>query len=79
MRTRVVCLFGPTDHRWTMLVGVREHMLLAEPFLPESLVADRHPRACAIERIPVEDVVAATGRMLGMADTPVPRGTERAE
>ena len=38
----------------------------AEPFLPEELVADRHPRACAIERIAVGDVVAAAESLLNL-------------
>lgn len=62
--TPVVTLFGPTDHRWTTLHGVRERILLAEPFLPEELVADQHARACAIEKIAVSDVVAAATSML---------------
>jgi ADP-heptose:LPS heptosyltransferase len=63
--TPVVTLCGPTDHRWTTLHGVRERIILAEPFLPEELVADRHPRACAIDRISVADVVAAAESFLG--------------
>jgi hypothetical protein len=59
-----VCLFGPTDHRWTSLPDAREHLLLAEPFLPTELEADEHPRACAIERIAVGDVVAAVGGII---------------
>jgi heptosyltransferase II len=57
--TPVVTLFGPTDHRWTTLHDVRERILLAEPFLPEELVADRFPKACAIVKIAVGDVVYA--------------------
>jgi len=62
--TPVVTLFGPTDHRWTTLHDVRERILLAEPFLPEELVADRFPRACAIEKIAVGDVVVAAESLL---------------
>lgn len=62
--TPVVTLFGPTDHRWTTLHDVRERILLAEPFLPEELVADRHPKACAIEKISVGDVIAAADGLL---------------
>lgn len=57
--TPIVSLFGPTDHRWTVLPGVCERMLLAEPFLPEQMVADQYPQACEITRIAVGDVVAA--------------------
>ena len=62
--TPVVTLFGPTDHRWTTLEGVRERILLAEPFLPEELVADRYPKACATEKISVRDVVVAANDLL---------------
>jgi heptosyltransferase-2 len=68
--TPVVTLFGPTDHRWTTLPDVRERKLLAEPFLPEQLIADRHPKACAITRIAVEDVVAAAEALLDADQTP---------
>ncbi|MHC5114978.1 MAG: glycosyltransferase family 9 protein, partial [Planctomycetota bacterium] len=62
--TPVVTLFGPTDHRWTTLADIRERRLLAEPFLPAELVADRHPKVCTIDRIEVEDVLAAAAGML---------------
>lgn len=55
----LISLFGPTDHRWTILEGTRERRLLAEPFLEASLVADDHPASCAIERIPLSDVMHA--------------------
>jgi heptosyltransferase-2 len=58
--TPVVSLFGPTDHRWTLMPEANECRLLAEPFLPESLVADRCAAACAIDRITIEDVYQAT-------------------
>lgn len=63
--TPVVALFGPTDYRWTTLQGLggRERLLVAEPFLPEDLVADRHAKACAIEKIAVEDVVFAVNAL----------------
>jgi len=66
--TPLVSLFGPTDHRWTTLTGVREWPLLAEPFLPEELIADRHPRMCVIDRIPVSDAIAAARAVLGDDD-----------
>ncbi|MCI0675204.1 MAG: glycosyltransferase family 9 protein [Phycisphaerales bacterium] len=62
--TPVVTLFGPTDHRWTTLNYQKERILLAEPFLPEELVADRHVKACAIEKISVGDVVAAAEELM---------------
>jgi heptosyltransferase-2 len=67
--TPVVTLFGPTDHRWTTLhlPPDRERILVAEPFLPEELVADQLPKACAIDKIAVEDVVMAVQAMLRVA------------
>lgn len=65
--TPVVSLFGPTDHRWTTLHCPHERELLAEPFLPAEFVADRHAALCAIDRIPVADVVFAVERLLGAA------------
>lgn len=62
-----VSLFGPTDHRWTIVPGAREHLLLAEPFLDEAHIADRHPQACRIDRIPVSDVAEALLRALDQA------------
>lgn len=62
-----VSLFGPTDHRWTIVPGARERILLAEPFLDETHIADRHPQACRIDRIPVSDVVDALLRVLDEA------------
>ena len=59
-----VVLFGPTDHRWTLLPGAEERLLLAEPFLDDRHIADRHPEACRIDRIPVDDVVDAVGNLL---------------
>ncbi|MBC04561.1 MAG: hypothetical protein CMJ34_14850 [Phycisphaerae bacterium] len=58
--TPTVALFGPTDHRWTLIPGAKERLLLAEPFLDDDHVADRHPDACRIDRIAVGDVVHAT-------------------
>ncbi|MDZ4829309.1 MAG: lipopolysaccharide heptosyltransferase II [Phycisphaerae bacterium] len=63
-RVKTVALFGPTDHRWTILAGVPERLIVAEPFLPEELVADDRPEFCAIDRISVGDVVAAVDAML---------------
>lgn len=62
--TPLVSLFGSTDHRWTTLNCPTERILLAEPFLPEHLIADNHPQSCHIERIQVEDVIAAAENLL---------------
>ena len=59
LKVPTVALFGPTDHRWTTVPGASERLLLAEPFLDDSHVADRHPDACRIDRIPASDVVHA--------------------
>ena len=62
-----VAMFGPTDHRWTLLPGARERILLAEPFLDHLHVADQHPAACRIDRIAVGDVVHAVSTFLDPA------------
>jgi heptosyltransferase II len=65
--TPVVTLFGPTDHRWTTLPlshAAKERIVLAEPFLPEELMADRHERVCRIDRIAASDVLAAAESLL---------------
>lgn len=62
--TPVVSLFGPTDPRWTTIDFPLEKVLTAEPFLPSQLTADDHAASCAIERITVADVLAATAQLL---------------
>ena len=62
--TPAVVLFGPTDRRFTILPGVREQHLVAEPFLTEDRIADDHPAACRIDRIAVGDVVHAAELLL---------------
>ena len=64
LNTPLVTLFGPTDQRWTTIDFPRERRLLAEPFLPESLIADDHPTVCRIKRITVNDVLAAARGLL---------------
>ncbi|MBL9148024.1 MAG: lipopolysaccharide heptosyltransferase II [Phycisphaerae bacterium] len=66
-RVPTVALFGPTDHRWTVLRGVPERLLVAEPFLPEELVADDRAAFCAMDRIAVGDVVARCDELLATA------------
>lgn len=65
--TPVVTLVGPTDHRWTTLNFQSEQLLLAEPFLPEELIADNVAKVCAIDKIAVGDVVAAAIVLLDSA------------
>ncbi|MCH2161529.1 MAG: glycosyltransferase family 9 protein [Phycisphaerales bacterium] len=68
--TPAICLFGPTDHRWTMVPGVGESMVLAEPFLDDEHIADHHPGMCRIDRIPVGDVAWHAARVLSHAAQP---------
>ncbi len=61
----VVSLFGPTDHRWTTIPApAGEAVLLADPALPETEVADDHVERCRIERIATGSVIAAADRLL---------------
>jgi len=68
MGTRCVSLFGPTDPRWAALHEApgpaREIQLLAEPFLPAEMVADRVARFCGMSRIGVGDALHACLRLL---------------
>jgi heptosyltransferase-2 len=63
----VVSLFGPTDERWTRIPvdEGKEAVLVADPSLPETEVADDHPDRCDVRRITVESVVEAASRLLG--------------
>jgi len=68
VQTPCVSLFGPTDPRWAALHetpgSTRELQLLAEPFLPTEIIADRVAKFCAIDRIGVGDVTHAALRLL---------------
>ena len=64
----VVSLFGPTDHRWTIIptrADAPEVILTADPTLPESEVSNDHPERCAIEKISFERVWEACEGLLG--------------
>jgi heptosyltransferase-2 len=66
----LVTLFGPTDHRWTTIPtrrGAPEEILLADPTLPESEVADDHPKRCRVDRILLESVIGAVDKVLSAA------------
>jgi len=65
----VVTLFGPTDHRWTTIPHNDEIRILADPTLPEEEIANDHPERCAIDKIGLGDVVAATNQLLAGATT----------
>jgi heptosyltransferase II len=63
----VVSLFGPTDPRWTAIPtrpGAAETVLVADPTLRESEVADDHPERCSVDRITVGTVVGAVDALL---------------
>lgn len=63
----LVSLFGPTDHRWTIIPTqphAPEAVLTADPTLPETESANDHPQRCAIERITTERVIAACDALL---------------
>ena len=68
----VVSLFGPTDHRWTTIPVApnREAILLADPTLPASEVADDHPDRCRVDRITTESVLLAALGLLAPARPP---------
>ena len=61
----VVTLFGPTDHRWTTIPHEHERIVLADPTLQASSVANDHPQRCAIEQIDLDTVVGAADSLLG--------------
>ncbi|MBC7772655.1 MAG: glycosyltransferase family 9 protein [Pyrinomonadaceae bacterium] len=79
--TPTIALFGPTDPRWTTLPDSslwrgdhfsrhglsREIMLLADPTLAPDEVADDHPEQCRIERIEMNQVMAAINSLLPAA------------
>lgn len=61
----LVSLFGPTDPRWTTIQAPGgERILVADPTLPESEVADDHPARCSIDRISLETVREAADQAL---------------
>ena len=62
--TPVVSLFGPSDHRWSTVDTPGQRVLLAQPFLNKTQVADRATELCAIDRIAVGDVLWAAGELL---------------
>jgi heptosyltransferase-2 len=71
----VVSLFGPTDARWTTIPpsakGGCEQVVVADPSLPASELANNHPERCAISRITLDRVVQAVERALaGQSSTP---------
>ncbi len=70
----LVSLFGPTDHRWTSIPtrpAGPEALLLADPTLPDSELANDHPQRCRVDRIPLSDVISAADRLLNGSKGPV--------
>jgi len=66
----LVTLFGPTDHRWTTIPTLPqgpERIVLADPGLPESELANDHPERCRIDRIAERTVVEAAQDVLTRA------------
>lgn len=63
----VVSLFGPTDHRWTVIPtrpGAREAVVVADPTLEAGQLANDHPERCRIDRIDEERVRRAVEDVL---------------
>ena len=68
----LVSLFGPTDHRWTTIpthTGADEIVIIADPTLPESELANDHPERCAIDRITFDRVRDCVDMLLGSSRT----------
>jgi len=64
----IVTLFGPTDHRWTLIpTTAPDEIITADPLLPDYLSANDHPERCAIVNITTERVTEAINRVLGQA------------
>jgi len=62
--TPVITLYGPTDYRWTTYDCDNDIAVLADPFLPNHLIADSHPARCNINNIPPSDVIALAKRFI---------------
>lgn len=61
----LVTLFGPTDPRWTTIPAPGgETILVADPSLPPTDVADDFPERCRIDRIALDEVIAGADRLL---------------
>jgi len=64
--TPVITLYGPTDFRWTWYDCEQDIPVLADPFLPQSQIADQHEQRCSIDKISVGDVVAHAKKLLAI-------------
>lgn len=68
----LVSLFGPTDHRWTLIPtrpNAPEVVLVADPTLPESELANDHPQRCRIDRIEPSRVIEACEKVIGTRES----------
>lgn len=67
-----VSLFGPTDHRWTIVPGAPETLVLADPeflaSLPEGETANDHPERCRVDRIELARVALAADERLASGE-----------
>ncbi|MBC8201277.1 MAG: lipopolysaccharide heptosyltransferase II [Planctomycetes bacterium] len=68
--TPVITMYGPTDYRWTKYDCENDIAILADPFLPENLVADNNPDRCNINNIPSSDVIAIAQLILNNQNQP---------
>lgn len=76
----LVSLFGPTDHRWTTIPtrpDGPEQIVLADPELPESELANDHPERCRVDRITSDTVRAAVVSVLARRRPGYPGATEQ--
>ncbi|TVQ62142.1 MAG: glycosyltransferase family 9 protein [Phycisphaerales bacterium] len=61
----LVTLFGPTDHRWTLIpTDAPEAILTADPTLPDAERANDHPERCRVDRITLDRVLESVERVL---------------
>lgn len=63
----LVSLFGPTDHRWTTIPTRPqgpERIVLADPTLPETEIANDHPDRCSMENLDYDRVRQAVQSVL---------------
>jgi len=78
----VITLMGPTDHRWSTIETRSEGpeaLILADPTLPDELVANDHQERCRMDRIELKDVIAAADKLLALrASTTIEAASEAA-
>ncbi|HYF14215.1 MAG TPA: glycosyltransferase family 9 protein [Phycisphaerales bacterium] len=78
MNTPVVTLMGPTDWRWSVIPApAGERVVLADPDLPPDRIANDNAERCAMTRIDVPRVVAATEGVLVAGRVPAAGGERK--